>query len=318
MPRIVVVANETSRWLSVRGPVRDIVLAPRPRSEVIATRSLDELAFAAAQLAASPPDIIVLAGGDGTYGAGVTALARAFGAKELPVLAFAPAGTTCTVARNWSSRRGGLFTAGSRMAAHQCRVVLDDVASGRAHAVSRPTLRVSPDRIAFIVGAGLVARFFEVYERAGAGGYRTAAAITMRVFGGSFTGGALARDVLTPVPCAVEVDGVPAPFEEVSLLVASVVPDLGLSLRLTYRAGEERERFHVVASPLGPRALGPQMPRVLAARPLRGPRVDALASRLRMRFPAGTGAWVADGDLVREDDVLVEPGPVVRVVTERR
>ena len=99
-----------------------------------------------------------------------------------------------------------------------------------------------------------------------------------------------------------------------SLLCASVVRDLGLGMRLTRRAGEEHDRFHVVATPLGPRALGPQMPLVLAARPLLGPRVDALAKELVLRFPEGTGAYVLDGDLFHADAITVTAGPAIDVL----
>ena len=96
---------------------------------------------------------------------------------------------------------------------------------------------------------------------------------------------ALADRVLTPVPCTLEVDGVSAPFDRVSLVCASVVRDLGIGIRLLYRAAEENERFHVVATPLGPSRLGPQLPFVLAGRPLLGARnIDALAASLDLRF----------------------------------
>ena len=117
-----------------------------------------------------------------------------------------------------------------------------------------------------------------------------------------------------PASCAIDVDGSPAPFDRVSLLCASVVRDLGLGLQLTYRAGTKLDRFHTVATPLGPRALGPQMPLVLAARPLLGTRVDSLVTKLALRFPDGTGAYVLDGDLFRADAITVTAGPVLDVL----
>ena len=55
-----------------------------------------------------------------------------------------------------------------------------------------------------------------------------------------------------------------------SLVLASVVRDVGLHMWVTPHAGEALDAFHAVASPLGPRALGPQMPLVLAGKKLRG------------------------------------------------
>jgi hypothetical protein len=215
-----------------------------------------------------------------------------------------------------------------RVAAH----LLDAIAEGRVRSTRRPTLRVveqpsekaearahgRSERVGFIFGAGLVARFFEVYESRGAGGNVTAARIVARVFTGSFVGSRFARSILQPTACAIEVDDTPAPFDRVSLLCASVVRDLGLKMRLTYRAAERLDRFHTVATPVGPRALGPQMPLVLAGRPLVGPRVDALAGRLQLRFPDAQGAYVLDGDLFRCDAVTVTAGPTLDVLDPLR
>lgn len=317
-----VVVNRRARHLAKRGALLAELSRPRRGIEIIETNSIDELESCAREAVSRARDmsrprdtVFVFAGGDGSYMAGVSALARAFGDEPLPPIAFAPGGTVGTVARNWSP---GWTRDPVRVAAR----LLDAIASGSTSTARRPTLRVRvlddgrrKERVGFIFGAGLVARFFEVYDARGAGGNMAAARIVARVFAGSFIGSRFARSVLTPAPCTIEVDGVRAPFDHVSLLCASVVRDLGLGMRLLYRAGEELERFHVVATPLGPRALGPQMPLVLAGRPLLGRNVDALAKTLSLRFPEARGAYVLDGDLFRADAIEVEAGPVLDVVT---
>ena len=122
--------------------------------------------------------------------------------------------------------------------------------------------------------------------------------------------------MLTPVPCTIDVDGERAPFDAASLVCASVVRDLGIGIRLLYRAGEAHDRFHVVATRLGPARLGPQLPLVLAGRPLiGGGRVDALARSLALGFPEGGDSYVLDGELLRADRVTVTPGPVLRILS---
>lgn len=312
-----VVVNRRARLLRERGPLLEELYRPRASVEIYATSSLAELDTVVRTLVSRVRDsarrgereAIVFAGGDGAYMAGVSALARAAGDGPLPPIAFAPGGTVSIVARNW-----GLSGDQTRWLAR----LLDAIASGSIRSTRRPTLRVhddrAGDRVGFIFGAGLVARFFEIYEARGAGGNVTAARIAARVFAGSFVGSRFARRVLDPSPCSIAVDGAAAPFDRLSLLCASVVRDLGLKLRLTYRAGEELERFHVVATPLGPRALGPQMPLVLAGRPLIGPRIDDLAARLELRFPEDCGAYVLDGDLFRADAITVTAGPILEVL----
>jgi hypothetical protein len=283
---------------------------PRPGIDVVETTRADELEafFRTLPAQADGGPVVVLAGGDGSHMAGVSALARVFG-DRLPPVALAPGGTVGTVARNWGA--GG-------NPVRRVRDLLDGLSRGALPTVARPTLQVSEEggqaSVGFIFGAGLVARFFERYERAGASGNLAAAKIVARVFAGSFVGSSYADSVLAPGKCSISVSGRPAPFDRLSLLCASVVPNLGLGMRLTFRAGRELHRFHAVATPLGPRALGPQMPLVLAGKPLLGPRVDELTERLDLEFPQGEGAYVLDGDLFHADRITVKAGPVIDVL----
>jgi diacylglycerol kinase (ATP) len=316
-PRAYVIINRRARGLRKAGPLLAEQCRARATVRVFETRTLDELDEAARQIAKWPA-AVVLGGGDGSHGAGITALERAFGERSLPPIALAPGGTVNTIARGWGLR-------GDAVA--YTRRLLASVEAGTAARTRRPTLRITREkidglndvpssraRVAFIFGAGLISRFFEIYDAKGAPGLATAASITARVFAGSFFEGKTAKRVLTPSPCELAIDGVPASFERVSLLCASVIEDLGLGMRLMYRAGESFERFHVVATPQEPRALGPQMPRVLLGRPLEGERIDALASSLSLRFPSGTGAYVVDGELLRSDHVVVTPGPILELL----
>lgn len=313
--RVIVVLNRNARHLQQRGRLLDVFHEPRAGVRVVETRSLHELDRVADDIARDVPDAVVLAGGDGAYTAGLTALARSLGEKTLAELAIAlaPGGTASTVPKNWGSRSGDATLRAETVMSAVTRSV------DRLSTTRRPTLRVRDSeartpRIGFIFGAGLVARFFEVYEREGANGERGAAKIVARIFAGSFVSGRTAKHVLSPQPCEIVVDGVRAPFDRASLIAASVVKDLGLHMRLLHRAAERTDRFHVVASPARPRTLAPQMFRVLSGIPLRDPKIDALAEHVSLRFPEGTGAYVLDGELLRGDVVEVEPGPVLRFV----
>jgi diacylglycerol kinase (ATP) len=238
--------------------------------------------------------------------AGVSALTRAFGDAPLPPVAFAPAGTVGTIARNVDKHRRSPET------------VIRDVCGGAGHAIAWPTLRVEDaaarTHIGFIFGCGLVQRFFEVYD-VSPRGVGAAAGIAARAFFGSFVGSKFARQVLDPVACTATIDGNLQPASSYSLVVASVVRDVGLGLRVTYRAAEQHERFHVVASGVAPKELGFQMVRVLAGRPLVGePHIDTLAGSLRVDFTHEGGAYVLDGELIRAQWASVVAGPVLRLL----
>jgi hypothetical protein len=168
------------------------------------------------------------------------------------------------------------------------------------------------DRVGFIFGAGLVAHFFDAYYARSTLGPTAAAAIVARVFAESFYGGELAARILARVPGVLAVDGERQTPRAFSLIAASVVEDLGLHLRLLYRAGSRTDRFHLVASSLSARELGPQLPRVLAGRRLSGEaHVDTLAREAELAFTEPPGCYVLDGDVFPAGRVTVSPGPVL-------
>lgn len=275
---------------------------------VVVTHDLGELERAAAEMKTAGVDRVVLCGGDGTFMAGLSALV-ASGVDPLPEICLAPGGTVATVARNLGQKQGLL--AAVRRAADP---------SGDVTLVTHPTLRVSEvggrTRIGFIFGTGLVARFFQRYYATGAGGYAGAAKIVARVFVGSFVSDSYSRSVLDPLPCTLEVDGQVLAPRAYSLVVCSVVRDLGLHLWVTHRAAEDPERPHLVAAPLSARALGPQAPRVLLGRRLRGSGCfDDLVREACVRFPQGPGPYVLDGDLLAAEQIRVTAGPRVRFVS---
>jgi diacylglycerol kinase (ATP) len=303
-----VIVNPNAHRLASDRVLRQILFAAATRAgaRLHETRTLHDLDCVARDIAGRETGGVILAGGDGSHMAGVTALARAFGGA-LPPVALAPCGRVCTVARNFGMRG---------TARSWTKRVIVAATSGAARVEKKATLRVCDDaggeRVGFIFGAGLVAHFFDVYYASRQQGLAAAAHIAARVFVGSFVGSPLAKRVLRPTRCAIEIDGAPHAWRDWSLIVASVVRDLGLHLRATYRAGGSFDRFHAVASGLRPRALGAQMPRVMAGLPLQGePRIDALARSLRLCFESSPGAYVLDGEVLHAREARVEAGPVL-------
>ena len=290
--------------------------ASRGGARVHRTKTLDELDGAAHEIARLGTDAVLLAGGDGTYMAGVSALSRAF-RGALPAIGLAPCGTVSTVARNVGVRgspRSGTVR------------LIDAACAARTSTRIQPTLRVRDpvdhdprnDRLGFIFGAGLVARFFDAYYGRPQRGLVAAGAIAFRAFFGSFVGSSFARRILEPTECEITVDGMAHASRMWSLLLASVVRDVGLHLHVAYRAGQKPGHFHVVGSGLRARALGPQMVRVMAGRPLLGePRLDVHARSLAVQFEPAVGAYVLDGDVFQTRRVQIEPGPELRLLTLR-
>jgi diacylglycerol kinase (ATP) len=316
-----VVVNRNARWLGDGTRLRETIerVSHREGARVHVTTDVAELETLANTIAREGTDGVVLAGGDGSTMAGVSALGRAF-RGQLPPVGLAPGGTVGTIARNFGIASGAPRAWAERLVRSACtgKVRIERKATLRLQVEHDGTSAALPprgphqiERVGFIFGAGLVARFFDEYYAAPEPSLPVAARIAARVFAGSFVGSPLARRVLSKAECTVEVDGVPQENRGWSLILASVVRDVGLHVLATYRAGKSLDRFHVVASGLSAHALGLQVPRVLLGRPMAGDaRVDALAASLRVAFDEPT-AFVLDGELLRAQVAQVTAGPVL-------
>lgn len=292
-----------------RGCIDSIRKLVGSRGDVLVTRDHAELEQAACHVVSSAASVVILCGGDGTYQAGVTALHRAAPGRPLPPIAFARAGTVSIVARNWGSARDIVSTVRRAIGPRESWRVTE-----------RATLSVSENsgatRIGFTLGSGLVASFFEEYDRRGAHGNAAAMAIVARLFVGGLRGDAFAKRVLAPIPSKVFIDGEAHPASAFSLILASVLRDVGLHTLVAHRAGEDPARPHVVASVLPPRGLALNWPRVVLGKPIADPNgLDRLAREARIEFLGGAGPYVLDGDTFRAEGVTVRAGPTITVVT---
>jgi hypothetical protein len=311
--RVHAVLNRRARAFR-RAPDLELRLARAfgPGVAIHATSTLEDLERAARTWTDDGAERVVLAGGDGTFMAGASAAVRAAGGAPLPTLALLPAGTVGRLARSLGIRGDPVRLARVYGSPARSALALQPSLRVRAlHADGR-----TEERVGFIVGTGLVARFFDVYEERGAGGVADAARIVARTFASSLRGGSFARRVLDPLPCTVSADGHELAPHAWSLVCAAVVRDLGLGMRVTYRAGEDPGRVHLVAHALSPRVLGPRVGRVLAGRPIGDPSesgFDGLVRSFAIDFGMLEGPWVLDGDRLLAQRVEVEPGPVLRI-----
>ena len=217
------------RDVGLEGRIRRAASA---RGTVYATTTDDELERAVCDALERNASPIVFCGGDGTYLAGVTALVRAAGGGPLPVVGLARAGTVSIVAKNWRADRDVV---------RAVRTIVER--PDQVRVTARPTLSVESDgvtRVGFTFGTGLVANFFEVYDSASPGGVRAALGIAVRAFVDSFRGGPYATKILSPLPCRITADGEALAPDAWSLVLCSVLRDVGLHMIVTYRAGEDR------------------------------------------------------------------------------
>lgn len=270
------------------------------RGEVVETRSPEDLTHALDRLMGSGAQVIATCGGDGTNLSTITELVRKFGATRLPAFALLRGGTVNTVAENLAIR-GQPEELLARLIARR--------EAGELSLRGQDLLHVS-GRYGFLFAAAMGARFLEAYYERREPGPGWAALLAARTIASSLVYGPFARRLFSEVPAELEVDGRPErAVSHPRLLLASTVPDVGIGMRVTWQAGRQPGRFHLIASHLSTAKMALQLPRVLAGRPLAGsPHLDVLARSAHLRFPSPE-PFTLDGELYRAREISIEIGP---------
>jgi diacylglycerol kinase family enzyme len=273
-------------------------------SDVVETHNPDELARTARDFAARGVDLVATCGGDGTNLSIITACVEAYGADRLPAFAILRGGTVNTIAQNLKIR-GTPEEVLTRLVAR--------LRAGDLPQVGQDLLEVN-GLYGFLFAAAMGARFLEAYYGGPVQGPAWAGALAARTVASSLMTGGFARWLFSPVALALSVDDRLAPtIQSPRLLVASTVPDVGIGMRVTWQAGKQPGRFHLIASNLSTVKMAVQLHRVLGGRPLDGgtaqrPHLDTLARSARIRFTQPE-TYTLDGELFREREVTIRMGP---------
>lgn len=252
---------------------------------------------------------IGILGGDGTVMRVMTQLDKVFGPSRLPLLVPIPFGTMCTTSRRWGAGRTPFRTLDAWLN-HEPLVL------ARQESLS-VTIDDCEQLVGCTLGTGLVAQFFERYEALGAHGVVSAGRIAIEGFIGSFVSSEFSQSIMRPLDCRITIEGKEISPKHFSLVVCSVFKDVGLGIKVTYRAGDEPGRIALVTSSLAARQLGPQFWRVFSGRALRDPLgIDRLVCDWSLQFDK-SGPIIVDGERRDVNRVRVRPGPTWSVLTER-
>jgi diacylglycerol kinase family enzyme len=274
---------------------------------VIAPSSLSVLDEEARGLAAQPPTIIAVHGGDGTLHKTLSALLRAFGDQPLPPIAILGGGTMNVVASSLGIRARALpFLA--RLAA------LDR--AGRAPAVIyRRCMRVG-EQVGFVFGNGLLANFLVEYYAGRQYGPARAVWLLVRLLFSALVGGPFVRRVFKRFWGVVVVDGETLKFPDLMAVGAGTVREVGMGFKLLHQADDDLDRFAVLAIHAGARALVSDL---LAVQRGRGIAPDhafsTVASDVQIRPLEPDMPYTIDGDIYRAGNSLhIELGPRLAIV----
>lgn len=316
-------ARRASRLLERLGSVAQLGGGVETTLRVTADEA--ELPAAVAELAQRGTDVLAVCGGDGTMLATVSAAIETYAVKELPLppLLILPGGTMNTVAKNLGCSDAHAPEAGLVR-------LIDQLAGQGRRGLSRvprfeqPVMRVttfgeghtqtSRTRYGCIFGAAMGARYLTEYARRP--GLLWALWLGLRTIGSSLIpgGGRFARWLFQRTAAELVADGEAVTEEAFRLLICATVPDVGLGMRVPWRAGCVPRRFQVIASslPLLENAL--QILRMQRGQPLVGtPHTDRMARDLAVRF-FEPQPLTLDGELFSATEVRIAVGPSLTVL----
>lgn len=272
---------------------------------VHATRSLEELPGACAEIAAASPPVIAISGGDGTLSLGVSELRRAYGGRPLPPIAALPGGTMNMVAHS-------LGHASNPLRLLQTLASLPEEGR-RLH--RRDTLVVE-GRSGFIFGLGLVTNFLEIYYDGPRTGPIKAAEVVAKGVVGVAKRNAYAKRMFRRQPGRLSIGGREIEAEWSAILVQTI-ENLGIGFRPMYRAHERPGAFHALATDLSAVQIVNHLAYIFRGKPWPTSRMhDVVDARLVFTPPPEGCGYTLDGELYRSAaPILVEVGPAVEFVT---
>jgi diacylglycerol kinase family enzyme len=271
------------------------------------TDNKDDLARAVRDFLEAEIDVLAISGGDGTLHQVISAMADAYGSRPLPQIASLRCGTMNTVSN--SVKLKGQSTDIMR------HIVETYAAGGQFGLFAQHTMKVN-DRFGFLTGAGVIARFLQVYYSAPKPGpVHAAGMVAQMIFSAVFRTGYNQR-IFHPSRCRLTVDGRDLPQDEYLFVLACTVKELGLGFKPTPRAYEKPGHFHLFAGSMTPAELVPRVPALWLGRDIVHPKMyyNGIAAEMTIE-PLEPIPWMIDGDVYGTDQPLrFSVGPTLSLI----
>jgi len=252
--------------------------------------------------------LLAVCGGDGSFFRTLSAFLRICDPERIPWFLPLRAGSMNTIARSVGVRPGSP----EEVLAH----VLARLRTGETLSTTqRHLLQVNERYYGFMVGAGVIVNFLQVYYSGRRSGPLAAAYWLARAVLSGLLRGPLARSLLAGFRAQIEYDGELLPRFEFNVLYASTIEDIGLGFSATYLATRKPGFFHCLAGALRPGPVILRLGRLWRGCPLRLPTLyDNLVREVGVKFEQPT-PYTIDGDLLSPvAELRCEIGPRLTIV----
>ncbi len=211
--------------------------------EVVAPGDLDALAAHARRFRDRGIGTLCIDGGDGTIHRVLTAMVRTYGDADLPPIAILRGGTMNNVAASIGQRLSS---------PEMLRALVEARASGRS--LPHTTRRLmsvhaggGAPSYGFLVGAGLVARFLELYDARRSPSPVLAGTLLVRAVASALLGGELSRELDRPFEGTVALDDRALPAARFTAIAVSTIEQIGFGFRVFHALRNAPDRLQLVA-----------------------------------------------------------------------
>lgn len=300
-PRLALIANPNSgRHRRAPDSLREY--QQLPDAVVHITQSADEIAAVCARIALQSPQLIAIAGGDGTKGRALGALRAAYSGRDLPPILPLPGGTMNMVARSVGNTGDPLRILRRALAQPTSALKLQ----------TRNTLRVNGET-GFIFGLGLVSNFLEAYYEGTRTGPVKAAELVARTIYAILSRNALCQRLFRPQRGSLRRPGVPDVDAAWTAVLVQTIENLGIGFRPMYRALAEPGMFHALGTDMSAGQLLRHLPRIFRGGPWGDVRMHDWTGNALQFAPEGAAQYTLDGELYRTGGLIeVEMGTPVQ------
>jgi diacylglycerol kinase family enzyme len=270
---------------------------------VVSTRDQAEVERIVSDFAQKGVDVVAACGGDGTNLSVLTEMIKKFPPLGLPRFASLRGGTVNTIASNLGIQ-GSPEDILARLLLCRSRGMVEPIEV-------RPLLSIN-ERHGFFFAGAMASRFFSVYYGGPSKSVGRASLLAARVTMSSIFNTPLSKRIFEPMKAKITVDGEVLPHDSWTLLVAATLMNVGLNIRITYRAMERPGHFQLIASGLPPSRLARQFHKTFLARPLEGENhFDRLCREVTIEF-CEDQEYILDGEFFSAERVVLKIGPQVR------
>jgi diacylglycerol kinase family enzyme len=281
--------------------------------ELVAPGDLDALAAHVRRFRDRGIGTLCIDGGDGTIHRVLTAMVHVYADVDLPPIAILRSGTMNNVAASIGQRLS---------ASDMLRVLVEARAAGRAlPTTERHLLSIDANNGAraygFFVGAGLVARFLELYDARGSASPVLAGSLLVRAVAAALLGGPLSRDLDRPFEGTVALDAAPLTGERFTAVAVSTIEQIGFGFRVFHELASAPDRLQLVtiAGSLGSLAL--ELPGLYAGHGVRAAGNTSATGLSVTLVSSAPFPYVIDGDPyeARNRTLRITIGPTVTFLT---